>query len=73
MEVYLPALIEGIVVSPEASAGTAGEIRKVVSEPGYTIPVHESSFRQYSHVITDPRLSGYPAGRRALPLLPHPE
>lgn len=51
--VDLQALVEGIVVSPEANPGTPGEIERLVSKLGYIIPVHESSFRQYPHVVTD--------------------
>ena len=49
----LQALIEGIVVSPEANPGTLEEIKQLVSNLGFTIPVHESSFTRYPHVVTD--------------------
>jgi hypothetical protein len=46
-------LIQGIVISPEASPGTLEDIRELVSNLGYKIPVRASSFRQYPHVVTD--------------------
>ena len=52
--VDLQALIEGIVVSPDANPGTVEEIERVVSLLGYTIPVRESGFRLYPSVVTDP-------------------
>jgi len=51
--VDLQALVEGIVVSPEANQGTLGEIEQLVSKLGYAIPVQESSFTRYPHVVTD--------------------
>ena len=51
--VDLQALVEGIVVSPEANPETLEEIKQLVSELGYTIPVRESSFTWYPHVVTD--------------------
>ena len=51
--VDLQALVEGIVVSPEANPGTSDEIKQLVSRLGYSIPVQESSFTKYPHVITD--------------------
>jgi hypothetical protein len=52
-EVDLQALVEGIVVSPEASPGTLGDVQQLVSNLGYTIPIRKSSFTQYPHVVTD--------------------
>ena len=51
--VDLRALVEKIAVSPEAKPGTVEDIRQLVSQLGYTIPVEESSFTQYPHVVTD--------------------
>ena len=51
--VDLQALVEGIVVSPEANPGTLEEIKQLMSKLGYTIPAQESSFTQYPHVVTD--------------------
>jgi hypothetical protein len=51
--VNLPALVEGIVVSPEANPGTLEEIKQLVNKLGYSIPVQESSFTRYPHVVTD--------------------
>jgi hypothetical protein len=51
--VDLQALIEGIVVSPEANPGKLAEIKQLVSDLGYKIPVEESSFNQFPHVVTD--------------------
>ena len=51
--VDLQALIEGIVVSPEANPGAREQISRLVSGLGYTIPVRESAFNGYPHVVTD--------------------
>ena len=51
--VDLRALVEGMVVSPEANPGTRAEIEQLMSDLGYAIPVQESSFTGYPHVVTD--------------------
>jgi hypothetical protein len=51
--VDLRSLIEAIVVSPEAPRGTTEQIRTLLTELGYRIPVRESGFTRYPHVVTD--------------------
>jgi hypothetical protein len=53
--VNLQALIEGVVMSPEASPGMFEEIKRLVtSKLGTTIEVKQSTFAHYPSVITDP-------------------
>ena len=49
----LQALIDGIVVSPEADPEIREEIKQLLDMLGYVIPVQESSLTRYPHVITN--------------------
>jgi hypothetical protein len=51
--VDLQALIDGIVVSPEADPEIREEIKQLLDMLGYVIPVQESSLTRYPHVITN--------------------
>jgi hypothetical protein len=61
--VDLRALVESIVVSPEANQGTRSEIEQLMSDLGHSTPVQESSFTGYPHVVTD-LSSSFPVSRR---------
>jgi hypothetical protein len=51
--VDLQALIDGVVMSPEANPEIREEIKQLLEKLGYVIPVQESSLTRYPHVITD--------------------
>lgn len=50
-KVDLQALLTGIVVSPWASSTTLEEIKQLVSNTGYTIPVRQSELARYAALL----------------------
>ncbi len=51
--VSIQSLVQSIVVSPEADDGTIGRVTELVTRLGYSIPVRESRFSGFPHVVTD--------------------
>ncbi len=51
--VDLQAVIKSIVVSPTASADMIIEVESLVKSSGYSIPVSQSIFTQYRHLLPD--------------------
>ncbi len=62
-KVDLQALVTDIVVSPWASSTTLDEIKRLVSDSGYKIPVRHSELARYAALLPEPPLGWLPEAR----------